>query len=598
MSSASEFQGKKIIAFTEFDGMSTQFQRQDMPIKKAAWMENLQPIGANNLVATPAASAAIASLSSLGETITKQFYFDKGTSTDVILCFCASGAAYSVTNPGGIITLFADAGTFSPTPDATNYLTERVLITDSKAGYYTYDGVISVGYGAVSPNIAVTAGGSGYTSGATVAISGGSGSGATASATVVGGIVTAIVLTGSGTGYVSTDTITFTISPVSGGSGATATGHVWPKLTPNNTTLAVFLGRVWLAAGNLITYTGTGASYAGIGYDDFLSADASGTFTIQDSDLVHQVTALRSLNNYLWIFGDASVKQIGNIAVSGSTTNFTVVTISSDQGTLYRDSIASYNRLVLFANTVGVFAIFGSSVEKVSADMDGIFRAVDFSQVPCAAVADINNIHVYLLLVRYKVGGNTRSIMIAFADKKWFVISQGDGLSYIITGIIGSVFKVYGTSGQDITPLLGDSNTEVSVTLQTSLTSNGEPMIGKESVQYAVAQSAGGASTISFLVEAERPPSKNISYNVSNNIVFINNSGAVLQFVNNLNVPLNFISDTARFFYQHGQSGGIAGVYLGCIISGNVVNYTLNSILLEYEETSAFGTDQVALGAT
>lgn len=599
MSSGSEFQGKKLIAFTEFDGIATQFQRQDMPIKKAAWVENLQPIGANDLICTPAAKAAIADLTSRGETITRMFYFNSGANTDYILCFCLSGAGYSVTNPAGTITKFANVGTFSTDPDVTNWETQRVLIADSQAGYYTYDGSVAVGQGGVSPNIEVTAGGSGYTSGATAAISGGLGSGATASATVVGGVVTAVVLTNPGSGYKSADTITVTISSVGAGSGATAIAHVWPFLGFNPTTLAIFQGRVFLGFNNVITYTGTGAAYGGIGYDDFKSADASGSFTIQDADLVHSITALRNLNNYLWIFGDGSVKQIGNLSVSGSTTSFTVVTISSDQGTLYRDSIYSYNRLVIFANKVGVFAVFGSSVEKISADLDGIFRAIDFGQIPCGAVADINNIHCYLLLVRYKdISLNlTRSIILAFAGKKWFIISQGNSLSYIVTGVIGSLFSAFGTSGADITPLLADSGTAVAITLKTSLTSNGEPMIGKETVQYAVAQSAGSSGSLNLLIEAERLPNASINYSTSNVLNFVNNSGGLLQFVNNTSGALIFVTNAPGFFYKHGNSGGVAGVYLGMTLTGNVINFTLNSMLLEYEETSAFGTQQVAFGS-
>jgi hypothetical protein len=70
----------------------------------------------------------------------------------------------------------------------------------------------------------VNAGGSGYTSGATVGFSGGGGSGATATATVSSGVVTAITVTGQGSGYTSAPTVT--ISPVSGGSGATATAYI------------------------------------------------------------------------------------------------------------------------------------------------------------------------------------------------------------------------------------------------------------------------------------------------------------------------------------------------------------------------------------
>lgn len=598
MSAASEFPEKKLIPFTEFQGMTTQVLRQDCPQKKAAWMENLQPIGANNVKCTPAALAAIASLASQGETITKQFYFDFGLSTDYIACFCQSGAAYTVANPSGTIVKFANAGTFSASPDVTNWSLQRMLIADSQAGYCTYDTVVLAQKGSISPNTTVTNGGSGYTSGATAASSGGSGSGDTYSVTVVGGVITAVNLLTPGTGFLSTDTITLTITPVGAGSAATATAHVWPTVGPNPTTLAVFQGRVFLAQKNVITYTGTGASYGGIGYDDFKTGDAAGTSTIQDTDLAHQITALRTFNNYLFIVGDASVKQIGNLSVSGSTTNFTITTLSSDQGTIYRDSIVSYNRLMLFANTTGVFAVFGSSVEKISSDMDGIFSATDFTQLPSGAVADINNIHTFLLLLRYKdpINGR-RSLILAFADKKWYTISQGNSLAFIVNGITGSMFKAYGTSGQDITPLLADANTAVAITLQTSLTSNGEPMIGKTFGRCAVAQSVGNTSTLNLLIQSENTISASINYSISNVLNFVNNSGGALQFINAGGGNLNFITNAAGFFYRHFNPGAVQGVYLGATLTGNVINFTLNSIILDYEEKGAYSTDQNAYGA-
>lgn len=594
-----KFQGKDIIVFNEFEGMSTQSERQDLPEKKAAWMENLQPIAANNLVCTPAAAAALADLAGQGETIAKMYYFNFGQTTDYIICFCISGAGYKVSNPGGTIVKFANAGTFSTTPDVTQWGTQRILIADSMSGYYTYDGTVAVGAGGISPNIEVTNGGSGYSSGATVAISGGSGSGATATATVVGGVVTAIVLTNPGSGYLAGDSITVTISAVSGGSGATATGHIWPILTVNATTLAVFSGRVWLAHDNVLTWTGTGASYGGVGYDDFIAGDASGSTTIQDPDLVHTITALRALNNYLFIFGDGSVKQIGNISVSGSSTNFTTVTLSSDQGTIFRDSIVSYNRLVLFANTVGVFAVFGSSVEKISDDMDGIFRNIDFTQLPCACVEDINNIHCYLLLVKYKDPANgTRSIILSFMNKKWFVISQGDSLKYIVNGIIDSVYNTFGTSTSDITPLLKDANTSVKIKLSTSLTSHESPFLAKRTYRYAVAQNVGASSTMSLLIESERTSNQNINYNISNVLNFVNNTVGALQFVNGGGGNLNFITNAAGFHYQHGNTEGQGGIYLGMTLTGTVTQFTLSAMILEFGEGAPFGTEQVAIGAT
>ncbi|MCX5697202.1 MAG: hypothetical protein NTU54_04445 [Candidatus Omnitrophica bacterium] len=81
--------------------------------------------------------------------------------------------------------------------------------------------------GPVVPNvvtsIAVTAGGTGYTSVPTVTITGGSGSGATAAASLVGGVVTCINVTAGGRDYTSTPTVTITGG---GGSGATAAATV------------------------------------------------------------------------------------------------------------------------------------------------------------------------------------------------------------------------------------------------------------------------------------------------------------------------------------------------------------------------------------
>ena len=65
----------------------------------------------------------------------------------------------------------------------------------------------------------VTAGGTGYTSVPTVAITGGGGSLATATATISGGAVTAVTITSAGSGYTSYPTIAFSGG---GGSGAAA----------------------------------------------------------------------------------------------------------------------------------------------------------------------------------------------------------------------------------------------------------------------------------------------------------------------------------------------------------------------------------------
>ena len=83
-------------------------------------------------------------------------------------------------------------------------------------------GVVASGGTAVG-SVAITSGGSGYSSEPTVAITGGGGTGATAVATVANGVVTGVTVTNEGSGYTSAPTISFTGA---GGSGATATAYV------------------------------------------------------------------------------------------------------------------------------------------------------------------------------------------------------------------------------------------------------------------------------------------------------------------------------------------------------------------------------------
>lgn len=565
---------KKYIVFNKIETMDTQGARYDLPPERAAWLENLQPIARNRLQIMPAPIAAIATLT--GETVSKKFYANYG-GVDYVIEFCQSGAAYQVNLSSGAVVKFANAATFTA-PDMTQWQSSRILIADPTAGYSTWDGVAFVKGGGVSPVFVVTAGGAGYTSGATAAITtGGAGVGATATVQVVGGIVTGLTLTNAGSGFKAGDTVTVAISPVGAGAGATATGKIWPILSIAPTTLAVFQGRVWLAASRSLFWTGTG------GFDDSSAGNASGQTTLSDADLVHNITALRSLNNYLYIFGDASIKQIGTITVSGSTTLFTIITLSSDQGTTFPQSIASYNRLILFANNVGVYAIFGASVQKISDKMDGVFQLTDFSQPLQAALNDINNIRCYLLLARYidPVQG-TRSIIMIFQNEKWFVCSQGNGLRAICSAIVGGIYETFGSSGSDVTQLIQSTTTAVSFLLQTALSSHENPHQQKRAQRIGVAQSSATAGNVTVTADSENG-SIPAQYSVSNPIQWVNNSGNVVQWVNNSSAIVTFVG--VGFLWQRVDAQA-SGITLGASLSGSLFGMTINSVVVEYEDAA------------
>jgi hypothetical protein len=402
--------------------------------------------------------------------------------------------------------------------------------------------------------IVLDAGGSGYVVAPSVSIEGGGGSGATATATIDGsGHVNGLTLTNAGGGYSNPPDVIIG----SGGDTATATAHVWP-FVPKGTTLAVFQGRVWLGGGTLLQYTGTQ------GYDDFDSANAAGSLEITDADLIHAITALRALNNYLWIMGDQSVKQIGNISLNaaGDETLFTILTLSSDQGTIYPKSCISYNRIFMFANANGIYGVFGSSVQKLSSDMDGIFELVDFSQQPQGSVADISAIHNAIFLVRYKDPlSSTRSIILAFDGRRWFVMSQGNSLVAIATSanLASGQYAVYGSQGQDTTNLLASRTTAVAFKYQTSLTHHGNAVQRKKIVRAGFAAAlATGSGSVSMEMDTENG-SQSYSVNVT------------------------------AGFQSVAQTADGAGKYLGQTLTGTLAGFTITLSAIEFQEGPLWG---------
>jgi hypothetical protein len=127
------------------------------------------------------------------------------------------GATATATIAGGVVTgltvTYAGFGytspptvTFSSGAAVASATMEELVPSESKLMGFT-----------------LASGGNGYTSVPTVTLSGGGGSGAAATATVSGGVVTALTITNVGTGYTSAPTVVFSTSGASNAAAATAT---------------------------------------------------------------------------------------------------------------------------------------------------------------------------------------------------------------------------------------------------------------------------------------------------------------------------------------------------------------------------------------
>lgn len=571
---ADQVGNSKFINFLEFEKMNTKVARQNLSQKQAAWMENLQPIAPNNLQTVPAPATSISTVS--GKTVARQF---PATINGIdYIMFCSTDGNITAVNAsnGTQNAIVTSSNIFSP--DLIVF-SSSILLIMSTAGYLGWNGTLIAFGGTLSLNFKLLTAGSGYTSAPSIAFSGGHGSGATATATVSGGVVTNVTMTALGTGYQAGDVITVTFS--GGGATTQATGSIviWPFIS--GTSITIFAGRVWWANGRILNFTGTGAS-TGQTYDDINPSDAAGSTTITDADLVHSITAVRSLNNFLYIFGDQSVKQIGSITVQSSVTLFTILTLASDIGTSFLMTILSYNRLVLFANKQGVYGIFGATVQKISDDLDGIFTLVDFSQQPSSSLQDLTNIHCYMLLVKYNdpVQG-PRSIMCVYQSNKWYVVSQGSLLAICGIALASTTqWDTFGSSGADVTELLQTATINVSILLRTALTSDDNYVMNKKLKRSGISLTSQTAQTVTMTVDTENN-SISYTFTASSTITWINNNGQTVQWVNNSAQAVNFITGGFRFPYQSTEG---YGKFIGNTVTGSVQGLVINGIVDEYED--------------
>jgi len=580
----------QFVIFDQFEKMNTKVARQNLPAKQVAWMENLQPIAPNDLQTVPGAATSIASVGVFPNVVTREFPANIG-GIDYVIMFFTAGQCVAINTANGAISNVAGFATFSTAPDMTVFSSSRILIMDPTSGYATWDGTLFVGSGGISPNIVVTNGGSGYSAAPAVSFTGGAGGnagGATATA-VMGGsgatqFVVSVTLTNPGTGNAAGAAITVVFTGANT-TPATATVVVWPQVKGN--TIDVFAGRVWWASANasgqfrVLNFTGTA------GFDDLNPANAAGSTTITDRDLSHGITAVRALNNFLYIFGDQSIKQIGSITVQSSITLFTILTLSSDIGTSFLMTIQSYNRLVLFANKQGVYGIFGATVQKISDDLDGIFQFVDFSLQPSAALNDLSNIHCYVLLLKYldPVAGS-RSILVLFQQNQWFVVSQGSLLA-ICSVALGSTTQVetFGSSGNDVTQLLQNKAASVPIKLITSLSTNGNIVTAKQLQRSGIAVTTATAQNLTMTVDTENRTNA-YQFAAASFVNWVNNLGQIVQFQNNSLQNVNF--QTGGFRFPHQTTEGY-GKFIGNTVTGTVMNMSINAIVDEYVDADLWG---------
>jgi hypothetical protein len=426
-------------------------------------------------------------------------------------------------------------------------------------------------------SINIISGGSGYGTTPLLTIVGGGGTGATATATLTNGVITSTSVTNGGSNYTSTPAVTVETAV---NSAAAATVGLMP-FGISGTTLEAFQSRVWIA--NAYTPPTNEASQnnankffvsAPDSVSDFATSDGGLIFTATDRFLRQSYIAMRQSNGYLYPIGDSSCSIISGVATMGvpPSTTFSYQNTDPQIGTPWRDSCQDFGRNIIFANELGVYALYGGSVTKISQVLDPLFSSASFpptagALTPTSADANIFGGKYYCLLLTIldDLTLTLQNKMIVWDQQEWFLASQSINLIFIATQEINSNLTAWGSDGNSLYPLFQTPNKTITKTLATKLFGGNQPFLAKQ--------------VFSVLVQGEnyqtygQPVSVTLSLDTETNGYPVGPT------------PLTFsVATNLQISWPMAMTGDIyaAGIFLGLTMTTTQPDMVLNYLAITY----------------
>lgn len=380
------------------------------------------------------------------------------------------------------------------------------------------------------------------------------------------------ILVIAGNGYFDWDGTTWTSD--GGTTGAPSAGS----------TIVTFAGRVWVGNDRTVSFSAPNS------YTDFTSTNSGGSFIITDETLHSNINAMVTANNFLYVFGDASVNVISDVRLgTGSPvpTLFSNTNISALIGTNLPLSVFPYYRTIAFATRYGFYALYGATPQKISDNLDGIIPLIDFTKPVSGDVANIFSILTMCFCFNYKDPAGARPLLAMFFNKKWFFCSQGNGLTIVSGGFQSGTPAIFGTDGSNIWKLFSDTTSNISTTVQTALWHLKYPIRMKEAQKAGVEMTTSAVATqININLDSDFGTIP-ISIGAANTFIWTNNTGAVVTWVNNVSAVVTWVS--SGFIIYQGDAE-FKGRYLGYTITSTAPAYSMNGLLLGHQISTPWAT--------
>ncbi len=252
--------------------------------------------------------------------------------------------------------------------------------------------------------------------------------------------------------------------------------------TKFGTSVAVAFGRVWISNNRTVQFTAPNS------FTDFSPATAGGSFVMTDSNFVGNIRKLLAALDVLWIFGEAAINQLSNVAIlpDTTTTTFSNINVSSSVGTIFPQSVISFLRQIEFGTLYGIIQQIGVTPQRISEKIDGTYSKLDLMQPVTAGLVTLNNILCYGLMVTYFDPDNRNAprkiILLVTFDGKWFIGSQGDNLVRMAHVEFNGQYRLFGADETTVRELFVQPQYPVHK-LKTPFFDGGDVTAGKEMVR-------------------------------------------------------------------------------------------------------------------
>ena len=529
----------------QFAGINTQASRPAINDQEFSWLQNYMPVGAGNM-RTLWSNGGVIYTAPGGKTIVYYYFFNIATVQQCAV-FLSDGTAVQV-NPVTLaqVTISSNAGDFYAggyPPAATQWTAAGIIIVTEATnpnGYFAWDGSQLYRPGQNAPN------------------------------------------------WLTNITPTVMPSGIHGNAVETYQNRAWVT-TPNETP----------SIPSIISQSvgGNGAN--------FNTGDGGGSTPQQDSSLRATFTALRQTNGFLYYFGDSAIGVISNPQTTGGNTTYSNQNVDPQRGTSWPGTVAQFTTSlgpgIMFANPQGVFVVVGGTAQKVSGDLDGLFANGDFGTVtPTAGVAIVFGITVYAILIKtVDFNGNPVTIMCLTDGKgnarqdgfRWWLATQDRALTQIRPSEINSNLQTWGCDGTRLFQCFAAPSLTLPKLFQTKFfpgQSPAEYIIYKKFYRlYFLAKdnSGSGVSFTGTIDGANSSTAITPSATSLGQLIFVNNSNRVIQFVN---VSAVIIIFSLAAIPIYGSNGVAYDLLLGLTLSSLNSDFSLVCITMLYANDSPY----------